>query len=404
MIWGTSLCRICAQIRNICIPIFQKDADIGIDIKIKRCLALNISQDDLKPRQVCQECLIKLNDFYNFVVLYTESDHRFETLLCGSTGGDSFSQQVMDLDYTIITPTHCGKSDGITHLGLMDQCKEIDPFIDVEAPDVEQNLLNEIVAKVVDDSVEIDLQNLVAADAGIYANIANIPQPITSCPVMPTEAVVPKPKQAKAKIISVQTLCERYEIRQPQYEKAHVPKPKLAKNTYPCIKCGKIFTRRRCLNEHFKKHSDSRPFTCDLCGKGFMLQSDLTCHKLVHTDLFGCKYCGKRFTAPSKLQRHVRTHTGEKPFRCDVKDCGRSFSDKCNLIGHQLTHSNVRNFTCDICKQAYKTKNQLKNHLQAHSEVPIYKCNVCGKLYRWRTNLVNHVKTHGDKEISTKVS
>lgn len=422
MIWSTNLCRICAQIRNICIPIFQKNVDIGIDIKIKRCTSLSVSQDDLKPHQVCQECLIKLNDFYSFVLLYDESNGRFETLLNTSNTGIAI-QEVMELDYSIITTNQSIKSDDdIAHLNIIDHCKDItklnDLYANVESHEVEQNLLNEIVANVVDENVEIELQNLVSnvenkqlQDDSVMTYLNMTSSQVCTTTDIDTERKVEnvgnnelKKKTAKARIISVQTLCQSYEKLQPKYEKAsvYVTKTRLPKNSYLCIKCGKVFRSRHCLNEHFKKHSDARPYTCDCCGKGFTLQSDLTCHKHLHTDLFGCKFCGKRFTAPSKLQRHVRTHTGEKPFKCDVKDCGRSFSDKCNLMGHQLTHSNVRNFTCDICKRSYKTKNQLKNHVQAHSDNPIYKCNVCNKLYRWRTNLVNHIKKHGKLEIGSK--
>ncbi|KAK4873668.1 hypothetical protein RN001_013028 [Aquatica leii] len=438
MFWATNLCRICAQIRENCIPIFEKNYNRGIDLKIKRCLSLNISKDDLKPKQVCEECSLKLNDFYNFTIMYHDSNYRFESLLFSGTGNTVSNnvQQPIEVDFSLDSK----KESDLSNCALIDAYKDqILPLDDlnVEAPDLEQNLLNEIVAKA---NVEVDLQTLVPSNE-IYTDIvpnksvttlqstyldiipnelnkSNLystdnynsnnlcyPSDSTSSVNVPEISVTEElktqvKKRNKVNIISVKTICQAFEKQQPKYEQAlmrprwNKTKKKDGKSSFSCTKCDKSFARRHCLNEHLKKHGNVKPFICDVCGKGFAVQWDLTSHKHIHTDLFSCQHCGKRFSAPSKLQRHVRTHTGEKPFMCDFKNCGRSFSDKCNLIGHQLTHTNVRNFTCDICKRSYKTKNQLKDHMQAHSDNPVFKCNVCNKLYRWRTNLVNHIKKH----------
>ncbi|ORY46301.1 hypothetical protein BCR35DRAFT_272805, partial [Leucosporidium creatinivorum] len=44
----------------------------------------------------------------------------------------------------------------------------------------------------------------------------------------------------------------------------------------------------------------------------------------------------KRFARPSSLRTHIHSHTGEKPFSCDL--CGRGFSVQSNLRRHLKIH------------------------------------------------------------------
>lgn len=45
MLWTANICRICARISEICIPIFEEDTTSGVETKIRRCLNANVSKE-----------------------------------------------------------------------------------------------------------------------------------------------------------------------------------------------------------------------------------------------------------------------------------------------------------------------------------------------------------------------
>ena len=72
--------------------------------------------------------------------------------------------------------------------------------------------------------------------------------------------------------------------------------------TLECQICGKVVSKYL-LKSHMKVHSESKPFKCEYCDKGFKINSNLT--------------------------KHLRIHTGEKPFKCAL--CGTKFTVKGSL-------------------------------------------------------------------------
>lgn len=76
------------------------------------------------------------------------------------------------------------------------------------------------------------------------------------------------------------------------------------------------------------KHSDEKPFCCQICNKLFKTSILLGTHQQVHSTnrRFGCETCGKRFHRKETLIRHSTVHTGILAFPCE--SCSKRFRTK----------------------------------------------------------------------------
>jgi KRAB domain-containing zinc finger protein len=78
---------------------------------------------------------------------------------------------------------------------------------------------------------------------------------------------------------------------------------------------------------------------CDLCDRQFSRQYLYDRHKKAHERNEGrvwvCENCGKHFTAKSTLINHYMVHQTEKNFPCDFPGCGEAFKNKYKLKHHK---------------------------------------------------------------------
>ena len=107
---------------------------------------------------------------------------------------------------------------------------------------------------------------------------------------------------------------------------------------YTCNICEKGFTNSSYLTKHMRTHSGEKPYTCNLCEKGFTQQNSLTIHIRIHSGEkpYTCNICEKGFTQHGNFTRHMKLHRGEKPHKCSV--CGRRFTRKSHLNSHMKIH------------------------------------------------------------------
>ncbi|XP_018565872.1 zinc finger protein 675-like [Anoplophora glabripennis] len=416
MQWTQNLCRCCGQISETCHSIFNSEIPSALEDKIKKCLNLNLCKDDYKPKQICNGCVVKLNEFSEFMDTCYATNQKFESIYFNSPTWQSRSydypplqkqsvivsnKQVPDnldielykntgmvLDNLNISNCQLNETDVLELVGdgnyntenctqYMNDSKIRSPYITVlrhPSTTEEHNASSSYSCQDTGNNRMCYLNNSYNTN-GSSAELRDLEEDAESL---------------RKKTVTVDAVQNTLKRPASTYHKEKL------KKLHPCPHCLRTFSRRGTLNSHVANHTNVRPYRCEDCSKSFAVKSELTTHRKVHGDKHKCVYCAKKFSVPSKLLRHIRIHTNDKPFVCNVANCGKRFSDKRNLEGHKLLHTSEKNYPCSVCAKSFKTANRLKQHSKCHTCGVMYTCDLCSKKFKYKSNLISHIKKHNN--------
>ncbi|XP_032703557.1 zinc finger protein 446 isoform X3 [Lontra canadensis] len=115
-----------------------------------------------------------------------------------------------------------------------------------------------------------------------------------------------------------------------------------------------------------------KPYTCELCGRGFDWKSVFVIHHRTHADgqgpqalgIGGAQKLPLGSREPGTPRPPRRMLPGPRSYACE--DCGRSFSWKSQLVIHRKGHVGQRRHLCGDCGRGFDWKSQLVIHRKSH--------------------------------------
>ncbi|XP_052798963.1 zinc finger protein 263-like isoform X1 [Mya arenaria] len=141
-----------------------------------------------------------------------------------------------------------------------------------------------------------------------------------------------------------------------------------------CQLCDKAYLSKYKLKDHILVKHEGQTVSCPECGKRFSSRSSMEMHKKQqHEGMYSifCKICNKGFNHTGHYYGHMNKHTNTKPFWC--QQCGKRFYGSSYLHNHKQVcrGNNELNYSCSICDRKFKCELYLKKHMKIHDNTPI---------------------------------
>ena len=182
-----------------------------------------------------------------------------------------------------------------------------------------------------------------------------------------------------------------------------------------CSKCGKSYSQKSLLTQHFDYRHTNKPkkFVCQPCGKSFELKKSLQEHNnRLHSDSTGkylCDFCSRSFFHFGEFKVHRASHTGLKPYNCG-RCQSKSFASA-DCLNKHLARCGINNsLTCNKCGKGYSNASSLATHVRdVHDKDNVNKCPFCDKVYNseggyyGHLRIVHHISRSGKKLSSALI-
>jgi KRAB domain-containing zinc finger protein len=161
---------------------------------------------------------------------------------------------------------------------------------------------------------------------------------------------------------------------------------------YKCLVCQHELTNFSHLMNHISsKHTNSRPFKCEVCLKCFPSNCTLSMHKQIHSgQTWNCDICSAKFTMKCYLKQHtLKVHS--RSAQCKI--CGKIFKSGIYLSRHMSNiHATEKPFVCSLCHKKFSKQYCLNAHFkEVHSDL-VFCCESCNYSSKSKYDLARHIQ------------
>nr|CAD7256285.1 unnamed protein product [Timema shepardi] len=173
-----------------------------------------------------------------------------------------------------------------------------------------------------------------------------------------------------------------------------------------CLLCGNSFQTLELCLEHSNSHLDTEGFVCNMCLLHFSNKSELTNHMDDHradekrllrvegSKRLICTVCGRKFNNERTWKAHsCASEPSKKLFKCT--ECNKSFLTEERLTFHGILHKLKQPNHCEKCDRQFEHRSAFYQHWRlVHEGERPFCCHKCGKTFYSHSRLVTHLRTH----------
>ncbi|XP_055632911.1 uncharacterized protein LOC129773335 [Toxorhynchites rutilus septentrionalis] len=416
---GDQLCRICSKSSTKIISLNEIVNGRTLTEMLIYCVTIEVSEGDDLPFQCCIDCKFDLIVAYNFVIRCKESDAFFRSQLIDS------KDAIPLLSYGSNNATNVNQLK--TEFKKENEFVYAEPISDFYALNDEQSnmlLREESEGFNNDDDVNNDDKiggGYMQEDDREDDNETNLESNVDDSDA---DEIVYKRKRsryAKGKSSSSPKRCCKCKMRLKnieqveQHSKKHIEsrifdEQIIAARPFECSVCFKRFTTKRYLVRHQREMYIEKKFKCEECDKDFLSESQLADHKESHDKdssgrkekLTKCCACHQQFESEELLRKHAdeihlpesqtSTIDIEKKFICDI--CHRRYKTKRTLLDHKSKPYRNEQNMCSQCGKVFREKRFLIDHERLHRAERTLVCPICSKTFAIKDSYRKHVKWH----------